>query len=115
MRELRRLLTFIAYLYVTGMPPELCLVAGLGGNNLFGIFRKRRLSLHRIQELRETHAERNGFAGPHGQALTGSEAQELLNRRRQSGWNSLRNWIQQRFSSTSKNPNQSVHEEDGRK
>jgi hypothetical protein len=75
----------------------------LGGNNLFGIFRKRRLTLHQVQELREKHAERNGFAGPHGQALTGDQAQEILDRSRGKGspFKPLGDWIHHRLSTSS--------------
>jgi hypothetical protein len=76
----------------------------LGGNNVFGIFRKRRRTLHQVQELREKHAERNGFAGPHGQALTGDQAQELLDKSRGRGspFKPLGDWIQQRLSTSSR-------------
>jgi hypothetical protein len=106
MRELSRWLTFVvATLVVT--------VTGLGGNNLFGIFRTRRLKLHHVQELRESHAERNGFAGPHGKALTGDEARELLNRRRRSVWKLASDWF--RHFATLENPNRCDHEDDERK
>lgn len=96
----RRFVSFLACWNLLSLDSS----AALGGNNLFGIFRKRRLTLQQVQELRENHAERNGFAGPHGQALTGDQAQELLDRSRGKGspFKPLGDWIQQRLTTSSR-------------
>jgi type II secretory pathway pseudopilin PulG len=52
--------------------------AALGGNNIFGVFRKRRRAVQKLQDKRCTKAAAEGFAGPHGEPLTAQEAQELL-------------------------------------
>jgi hypothetical protein len=52
-------------------------VESLGGNNLFGIFRKRRWTLQKIQEKREVAATQQGFAGPNGGVLNSTEAASL--------------------------------------
>lgn len=48
-------------------------VSGFGGSNVFGLFRRRRLRLLDEQMEREDQAARKGFAGPHGEPLSGDE------------------------------------------
>ena len=68
----------------------LCLVvcSGLGQSNLFGVFRKRRRQLQRIQEKREDAATRKGFAGPSGRPLKAKEAEEAAKKDR-SFWSNF--------------------------
>ena len=73
---------------------------GLGGTNLFGIFRKRRMTLLHIQELRERQAIRKGFAGPQGQPLSSEEALELARQDRSFLWKPFGDFFQ-KMSSTS--------------
>ena len=72
----------------------------LGGNNIFGIFRKRRKTLSTIQEQREKSAASKGFAGPNGRPLTSEEA-VADNNKNKSSWNPF-DWFQQESSTTRK-------------
>lgn len=47
--------------------------AAFGGSNVFGLFRKRLMLLEHIQQQRETLAALKGFAGPHGEPLSGRD------------------------------------------
>lgn len=69
----------------------------LGGSNVFGLFRKRRMQLLDEQMEREDQAARKGFAGPHGEPLSGDEMVEVLQEQQQQGWgmlDPLRGWFQ---------------------
>lgn len=55
----------------------LATTTALGGNNVFGVLRKRRRSASKIQEKRVQVASRKGFAGPNGERLSIEETQAL--------------------------------------
>lgn len=55
----------------------LATVAALGQNNVFGVFRKRRRSIEKVQDKRVEVASRKGFAGPNGERLTIEEVQAM--------------------------------------
>lgn len=59
---------------------------------MFGIFRKRRWQLARIQEKREEAAVAQGFSGPHGGLLNSTEAASLYRNNK----NPLADWFSSR-------------------
>jgi hypothetical protein len=62
----------------------------LGGNNIFGFFRKRRQTLYRTQKKREAEATQKGFAGPNGEPLNSTEAASLESVK---SWNPVTDWL----------------------
>lgn len=72
-------------------------VAALGGNNVFGVLRKRRRSVEKIQEKRVQVASRKGFAGPNGERLSMEEVQALQQKMKPGVLGQFRNAISDRI------------------
>lgn len=72
-------------------------VAALGGNNVFGVLRKRRRSVEKIQEKRVQVASRKGFAGPNGERLSMEEVQALQQKMKPGVLGQIRNAISDRI------------------
>jgi hypothetical protein len=69
-------------------------VESLGGNNIFGFFRKRRQTLLQVQEKRAAAATHKGFAGPHGGLLNSTEAASLGSST--GSWSPVADWFSQK-------------------
>lgn len=70
MRTMRKSAKAIIVFSLTALSAS---VEGLGGSNVFGLFRNRLLMLEEIQDWRERYLERHGWAGPHGTPLSGDD------------------------------------------
>jgi hypothetical protein len=67
-------------------------VKSLGGNNIFGFFRKRRQTLYKTQKKLEAEAiEEKAFSGPNGKLVNSTETASLESVG--SWWNPVADWF----------------------
>jgi hypothetical protein len=81
-------LSFLVMVCISCLPGT---VESLGGNNIFGFFRKRRQTLYRTQKKLEAEAIQKGFAGPNGKLVNSTETASLESVG--SWWNPVANWF----------------------
>jgi hypothetical protein len=65
-------------------------VESLGGNNIFGFFRKRRQTLYRTQKKVEAEAIQKGFTDFNEKLVNSNETESLES---VGSWNPVANWF----------------------